>query len=79
MGLDSDRDSLQCTAAPVQEKGIDARRGGCRKISHFLSKFGIYRQGKISFYSLRQIEPGEELLIDYGRRYWQGREHLELP
>ncbi|KAG2444533.1 hypothetical protein HXX76_001279 [Chlamydomonas incerta] len=33
----------------------------------------------VLFFTLRHVAPGEELLYDYGRRYWRGREHLELP
>jgi hypothetical protein len=31
---------------------------------------------KLDSYSCRA---GEELLLDYGAKYWQGREELELP
>ncbi len=34
---------------------------------------------RISFFAARDIEVGEELLYDYGRAYWYGREHLEMP
>ncbi|GIL43916.1 hypothetical protein Vafri_1501 [Volvox africanus] len=37
------------------------------------------RERRVSFFAVRDIEPGEELLYDYGRAYWFGREHLELP
>ncbi|GLC67564.1 mRNA turnover 4 [Pleodorina starrii] len=37
------------------------------------------REGRVSFFATRDIEVGEELLYDYGRSYWYGREHLELP
>lgn len=36
-------------------------------------------QRRISFFTTRDVLPGEELLYDYGRAYWRGREHLELP
>ncbi|KAL6756663.1 hypothetical protein V8C86DRAFT_2644721 [Haematococcus lacustris] len=34
---------------------------------------------QVLFFTSRDVEPGEELLFDYGRNYWQGREHMELP
>ena len=36
-------------------------------------------QRRVSYFTSRDVQPGEELLYDYGRRYWRGREHLELP
>ena len=34
---------------------------------------------RVSFFAARDIEPGEELLYDYGRGFWRGREEEELP
>ncbi|KXZ51234.1 hypothetical protein GPECTOR_13g721 [Gonium pectorale] len=34
---------------------------------------------RVSFFASADIEPGQELLYDYGRAYWYGREHLEMP
>lgn len=33
----------------------------------------------VVFFAQRDIYPGEELLINYGKQYWTGREHEELP
>lgn len=33
----------------------------------------------VSFFTSRDVQPGEELLYNYGRNYWRGREHSELP
>jgi hypothetical protein len=40
-----------------------------------------YHRGaqRVSFFAARDIAGGEELLYDYGRGYWRGREGLELP
>ncbi|PNH01628.1 hypothetical protein TSOC_012472 [Tetrabaena socialis] len=41
----------------------------------------FYRRSerRVSFFAAADIEPGQELLNDYGRAYWYGRQHLELP
>ena len=31
--------------------------------------------GAVYYFAARDIAPGEELLVNYGERYWQGREH----
>ena len=36
-------------------------------------------EGCVSMFVARDVGVGEELLFDYGRRYWRGRERLELP
>ncbi len=38
----------------------------------------FYRRSerRVAFFALRDIAAGEELLFDYGRDYWRGREHL---
>jgi len=33
----------------------------------------------VSFYACRHISTGEELLLNYGRRYWQRRKDEEMP
>jgi len=38
-----------------------------------------YAAQRIKFFASRDIFPGEELLYDYGRAYWRGREQMELP
>mmetsp|Transcript_5554 Transcript_5554/g.20240 ORF Transcript_5554/g.20240 Transcript_5554/m.20240 type:complete len:354 (+) Transcript_5554:78-1139(+) len=78
MGLDSDRVFDGTDIAKDTDRFTGAHLNHSRTRCNVLRR-PCRRKGKISFYSLRQIEPGEELLIDYGRRYWQGREHLELP
>lgn len=37
------------------------------------------RERTVLFYTSRDVKVGEELCYDYGRDYWKGREHLELP
>jgi SET domain len=36
------------------------------------------RDRRVSFYTSRAVEAGEELMFDYGRRYWRGREDMEM-
>ena len=31
------------------------------------------RQGRVEFYALRSIEPGEEITVDYGETHHEGR------
>lgn len=33
---------------------------------------------RVAFYTSRDVEAGEELLLDYGRDFWRNREELEL-
>eukprot|EP00955_Chlamydomonas_euryale_P093101 364759-Chlamydomonas_euryale.AAC.18 len=44
-----------------------------------VARFYTRRACTVSFFAARDIAAGEELLYDYGRQYWRGREHLELP
>lgn len=38
----------------------------------------LRRKRRIVFYTTRDVEEGEELRFNYGKHYWQGREHLEI-
>ena len=50
-------------------------------INHSSSQYNVARkvlkrQRRVVFYTTREIHEGEELLLDYGKQYWKGREHL---
>lgn len=52
-------------------------------INHHSRRNNVYRtplreQRAVHFFAKRDIEAGEELLLDYGRTYWHGREDAEL-
>ena len=42
-----------------------------------LSRITRRRERRVELYASRDVYPGEELLLDYGRKYWQGREAEE--
>lgn len=46
---------------------------------HNVARRTLRKQQQVELFATRDIAPGEELLLDYGRLYWTGREHLELP
>ena len=33
---------------------------------------------RVDLYAARDLAPGEELLLDYGRLFWRGREEEEV-
>ena len=35
----------------------------------------VRRERKVGFYAAREVREGEELLLDYGKAYWAGREN----
>eukprot|EP00884_Botryococcus_braunii_P015259 jgi/Botrbrau1/2416/Bobra.0395s0042.2 len=73
-----------------QEWTIDAaERARCLDVfspchmNHSASRFNVVRSTnraakRILFFTKTDVKAGEELLLDYGRLYWRGREHLEL-
>ena len=42
-----------------------------------VSRITRRKEKRVELYASRDISPGEELLLDYGWRYWQGREAEE--
>lgn len=44
-----------------------------------VKRFYERKNQRVKLFTLRDIQPGEELLYDYGRQYWRTRGELELP
>ena len=44
-----------------------------------VARFCLRKRRVVRLHAARDIEAGEELLLDYGRAYWRGREAEELP
>ena len=46
-----------------------------------VAKVRRQRTKEVKFFTSRRIAPGEELLFDYGRTYWEGRgeQPIEAP
>ena len=52
-------------------------------MNHSRRRYNVLRytsraERAVRFFAARDILPEEELLIDYGRNYWRGRQALEL-
>ena len=63
------------------ESGGGTRYSPCL-INHSSKRANVSRvtrrkERKVELYASRDLFPGEELLLDYGRKYWQGREEEE--
>lgn len=74
-------------AKRLREEEEENNRGGVRYspclINHSSRRANVSRitrraERKVELYASRDLFPGEELLLDYGRRYWQGREAEEM-
>jgi hypothetical protein len=51
-------------------------------INHSSTRWNVVAGGvgrQVSFYVCRDISAGEELLLDYGRKYWRARKGEEMP
>jgi len=67
--------------ALAQELQGDTARFSTIFMNHSSANSNAVRRNKssgraVSFYTCREVAAGEELLYDYGSRYWAGREHL---
>mmetsp|Transcript_23386 Transcript_23386/g.59041 ORF Transcript_23386/g.59041 Transcript_23386/m.59041 type:complete len:348 (-) Transcript_23386:352-1395(-) len=73
-------DAERVIDAAVASQGNDFTAGHVNhsRLRNNVVRWYDRRQGRIWFYASRDIRPGEELLVDYGRTFWQGREELEL-
>lgn len=59
------------TFAPVHLNHEDRGELGCNCLR-------ILDDGRVAFFTARQIEVGEELCFDYGANYWEGREGAKV-
>jgi hypothetical protein len=76
MGLDND--TVIDAAAVCVGDSFSAGHVNHSRARHNLVRWTHRGERRISFYTTRPIQPGEELLLDYGRRYWSGREQYEM-
>ena len=77
MGLDNDT-VLDAAAVCVDDCPFSAGHVNHSSARHNLVRWTHRGDRRISFYTTRLIQPGDELLLDYGRKYWTGREQYEL-
>jgi len=76
MALDADR--VIDAVAVSQGSDFTAGHVNHSRLRHNVRRWYSRRQGRIWYLASRDIEAGEELLIDYGRTFWKGREKLEM-
>ncbi|KAK9839996.1 hypothetical protein WJX74_001697 [Apatococcus lobatus] len=66
--------------------GREAAKSSSFRLSHInhsssrsnLQRRTMRRERKVAFVTSQPLQEGQELLIDYGRTFWLGREHQEL-